>query len=349
MRTQAGSAPAGGLLPAMVLFATFSLAAGAAVPHKDRPGKVVVDAVCASCHATGKNNAPRIGDVRAWAVRSSQGLTALTEHAISGIRKMPAHGGNAGVSDVEIERAITYMVNRSGGHWVEPLRVAAPVAAKRSSETVVQAQCAKCHQAGQEGAPRIGDRAAWVPRMSQGLDQLVASAIHGHGAMPARGGLIDLNDDEIRGAIVYMFDYGLPAPTPLPPVVPDDPRHRIVSGTDVYLGLMSADAIRDARKGVINASAVKDDVPTGKGYYHVNISLADAKSHQPVTDAQVQVRVSDGLTNESKSLGPVAANHSVSYGNYFQFSSGNAYNITAQIRRPGVPGTIEARFEFKAP
>jgi hypothetical protein len=45
----------------------------------------------------------------------------------------------------------------------------------------------------------------------------------------------------------------------------------------------------------------------------------------------------------------MAANNTVSYGNYFRFASGTYYNITAEIRRPGVPGTIEAKFEFKAP
>jgi hypothetical protein len=91
------------------------------------------------------------------------------------------------------------------------------------------------------------------------------------------------------------------------------------------------------------------EVPSGKGYYHVNISLADNRSHVPVTDARVSVRVSDGVNDETKELGLVAANNSVSYGGFFRFDSGSAYNITAQIRRPGVPGPIEAKFEFKAP
>ena len=68
-----------------------------------------------------------------------------------------------------------------------------------------------------------------------------------------------------------------------------------------------------------------------------------------MTDAEVKVRVSDGMTAESKTLALVAANQAVSYGNYFRFSSGSAYNITAEIRRPGGPGTMEAKFEFKAP
>ena len=51
---------------------------------------------------------------------AAKGLTGLTSNALQGIRRMPAHGGNANLTDTEIERAITYMVNQSGGNWIEP-------------------------------------------------------------------------------------------------------------------------------------------------------------------------------------------------------------------------------------
>jgi len=76
---------------------------------------------------------------------------------------------------------------------------------ERSGEEVVKVQCSKCHQSGSMGAPRIGDRQAWIPRMKLGLDSVVASAIKGHGKMPARGGMADLTDTELRNAILYMF------------------------------------------------------------------------------------------------------------------------------------------------
>src|SRR5262245_20823374 len=83
------------LLRAVVVFAAFAAFSGTAdAQRKERQGREVVDAVCSECHATGKNNAPRIGDTNAWAKRASQGLTALTEHALQGIRSMPAHGGS---------------------------------------------------------------------------------------------------------------------------------------------------------------------------------------------------------------------------------------------------------------
>ena len=76
--------------------------------------------------------------------------------------------------------------------------------APRDGGSIVAAQCANCHAAGLHGAPRLGDSKAWIERTRRGLDTLQASAIRGHGAMPARGGMADLTDPELRSAIDYM-------------------------------------------------------------------------------------------------------------------------------------------------
>jgi cytochrome c5 len=186
------------------------LAVAAAAPQAARAqaaalsGKEVVDAVCAKCHASGANGAPKIGDAKAWRKRASQGLSGLTDHALKGIRGMPSHGGNQSLSDMEIKRAVTYMVNQSGGKWREPVDKSAPPA-PRTGEQIVKAQCIKCHEAGKGGAPKIGDRDAWIPRLKNGLDNTVRSAINGHGGMPARGGMADLTDAEMRSAVIYLF------------------------------------------------------------------------------------------------------------------------------------------------
>jgi cytochrome c5 len=96
------------------------------------------------------------------------------------------------------------MVNQSGGNWIEPVDALRP--GPRSGKQIVEFRCSKCHATGEGGAPRIGDRAAWIPRLRNGFEQTVRSAINGHGGMPARGGLPDLTDHEIRSAIVYMFN-----------------------------------------------------------------------------------------------------------------------------------------------
>lgn len=74
----------------------------------------------------------------------------------------------------------------------------------RSGEEVVKAVCATCHQAGVANAPKIGDRAAWAPRIKEGLKDMVATAIKGKGAMPPKGGNPSLTDDDVTRAVVYM-------------------------------------------------------------------------------------------------------------------------------------------------
>ena len=184
---------------------------GAAAPAwaqtAERSGKSVVEGTCAACHATGVNGAPKIGDAAAWKKLSAQGLSGLTKVVLKGIRKMLPHGGNMKLTDTEIKRAVTYMVNQSGGHWVEPTSKQKPVV-KRTGDQIVKMRCATCHEAGKGGAPKIGDRDAWIPRLKDGLDATVRSAINGHGAMQARGGMPDLTDAEMKDAVTYMMNRG---------------------------------------------------------------------------------------------------------------------------------------------
>ena len=74
----------------------------------------------------------------------------------------------------------------------------------QSGEAVFKSVCAACHATGAAGAPKVGDTAAWAPRISQGFDTLVAHALKGFHAMPAKGGNPDLDDVEVERAIVYM-------------------------------------------------------------------------------------------------------------------------------------------------
>jgi cytochrome c5 len=64
--------------------------------------------------------------------------------------------------------------------------------------------CMACHAAGVAGAPKLGDKAAWSPRISTGIDALTASVIKGKGAMPPRGAAAAATDAEIRAAVEFM-------------------------------------------------------------------------------------------------------------------------------------------------
>jgi cytochrome c5 len=194
-------------MAAIVAFSTLITLEQVLAQSGERTGKEVVDATCAACHRTGENGAPKIGDAKAWSKRAAKGLSGLTQNVLKGIRKMPPHGANFNLTDIEIKRAVTYMVNQSGGHWVEPASRTKP-AAERTGEQIVQARCRNCHETGKGGAPKIGDRDAWIPRLKDGFDPVVRSAINGHGGMPARGGLANLTDAEMRNAISYMINKG---------------------------------------------------------------------------------------------------------------------------------------------
>ena len=69
---------------------------------------------------------------------------------------------------------------------------------------VYDSTCTACHAAGVANAPKLGDKAAWAPRVKQGMDALVQSATKGKGAMPPKGGNTSLSDADLRAAIEYM-------------------------------------------------------------------------------------------------------------------------------------------------
>jgi cytochrome c5 len=185
----------------------------AAGPRTLQSGEAVYKAACAACHTAGVAGAPKTGDNAAWGARLKQGFDTLVKHAVEGFKAMPPKGGNPDLDPIEVARAVAYMGNQSGGKFTEPAApaaaaVAAAGDAARSGEQVVKQVCSGCHETGKGGAPRIGDRTAWTKRVSRGVEAVTASAIKGHAGMPARGGMANLTDPEMRAAVLYMFNAG---------------------------------------------------------------------------------------------------------------------------------------------
>lgn len=77
-----------------------------------RDGKVVYNAVCHTCHATGLLGSPMFGDAGAWGPRIAKGTDTLYTHAINGFNAMPAKGG-ADIPDEEVQNAVDYMVSEA--------------------------------------------------------------------------------------------------------------------------------------------------------------------------------------------------------------------------------------------
>jgi cytochrome c5 len=65
------------------------------------------------------------------------------------------------------------------------------------------AVCQACHVAGLAGSPKLGDKAAWAPRLGQGIAGLTANVVKGKGAMPPKGGSA-ASEAEIKEVVTYM-------------------------------------------------------------------------------------------------------------------------------------------------
>lgn len=73
-------------------------------------------------------------------------------------------------------------------------------------ERVYMQSCWACHNSGAAGAPKVGTAADWAPRIEKGMDTLLANAISGINAMPAKGLCFTCTDDDLRDLVQYMVD-----------------------------------------------------------------------------------------------------------------------------------------------
>jgi cytochrome c5 len=78
-----------------------------------------------------------------------------------------------------------------------------------SGREIYLAECALCHDEGEEDAPALSRRAEWANRAAKGEDVLTKHALEGFvgkgGEMPARGGSDYLTDQQVINAVRYMI------------------------------------------------------------------------------------------------------------------------------------------------
>lgn len=72
-------------------------------------------------------------------------------------------------------------------------------------EAIYNDACQACHLAGAAGAPQLVAE-QWTERLDKGMETLVDHAINGFNAMPAKGGRMDLSDEQVRASVEYMVD-----------------------------------------------------------------------------------------------------------------------------------------------
>ena len=174
-----------------------------------RSGEEIVKSVCAACHQAGVANAPKLADKAQWAPRIKQGLDAMVASVVKGKGAMPPKGGDASLSDAEVARAVVLMANEAGAKFKEPAapRPQAAVSAKPATadgKAVYDKLCFACHAQSVAGSPKLGDKAAWAPRVQTGIDAMVQSVIKGKGAMPPKAGNPALSDAEVRAGVEFM-------------------------------------------------------------------------------------------------------------------------------------------------
>jgi len=89
---------------------------------------------------------------------------------------------------------------------------AANAAGADKGKATYDASCMACHAAGVAGAPKLGDKANWGPRIAQGNDTLYTHAIKGFqgkaGMMPPKGGNMALKDEDVKAAVDFMVSQG---------------------------------------------------------------------------------------------------------------------------------------------
>jgi len=210
--------------------ATFLIETGKGVHGKPNPASkaLYMTKGCIGCHGpTMKGNVFmgsanlsdgiyrfKADDQKASVIRTilqgvNQGHKPLTQDAV-----MPSFGTSGVVDKNQIKKLAVYVHQLGGGVAVKPKPKPKKVVASASTAKAANARsgkelyakCQGCHNVGVGGAPKYGDKAAWVPRIKRGVDDLLKVAKAGKGMMPPKGTCMDCTDDELRAVIQYMME-----------------------------------------------------------------------------------------------------------------------------------------------
>ncbi len=187
-------------------------------PPSLKSGQEVYETKCKVCHEAGVAGAPKYGDQAAWIARIEKGEATLIQNAINGLNAMPPRGGHTDLHDEEVKGAVLYMLAA-----IQPHKAS-------MGEEVYKTGCAICHNKGIVGAPTLGDKDNWAPRVAKGMDTLLNNALQGfkgnNGVMPAKGGQAQLSDDDVKAAVAYMLEAAGVETTP--------PKQDLAQGEKVY-------------------------------------------------------------------------------------------------------------------
>lgn len=125
--------------------------------------------------------------------------------------------GTRQVTEQRIKPVAGVYAGKSGAAAIEAAKAAAAKAAAAKvayggttdGKAIYGHLCHSCHTAGVAGAPKLGDKAAWKPRIAQGIATLIKHAEEGYTGpdgnhMPARGGNPSLSDAQVAATVKWM-------------------------------------------------------------------------------------------------------------------------------------------------
>jgi cytochrome c5 len=130
---------------------------------------------------------------------------AQTAQAASGATAAvaPASGAAADAGAAAASQAAAALAAIASAPAAAPSDATQSADASQAGKALYQQVCQACHAAGVLNAPKFGDKAAWAPRLKDPMDTIYNYALHGKGAMPAKGGST-ASDSDVKAAVDYM-------------------------------------------------------------------------------------------------------------------------------------------------
>lgn len=126
----------------------------------------------------------------------------------------------------------------------------------------------------------------------------------------------------------------------------DTGQHQVVQGVEIYFGMLPSEIFHGHPKEHPEGT-MHGGVPAAANSYHLLVALFDRATGKRIGDAEITAWISEGdKPGPRNKLEPMLMAGAASYGNFFSMPSSGPYRIHVEIRRPGIPGVIEAEFEY---
>ena len=179
---------------------------GAMSEMKDKAGEAVDGAKSMASDA-----ADTVGDAASDAMDSASNMASDAADTVSDTAGNAMEGASAMAADAKTaisESASSAMESASDAGSKAVAAVSGAADGGAAGQQVYKNSCQSCHAAGVAGAPKLGDKDAWAPRIATGIDALVASSINGKGIMPPKGACASCSDEDLKAAVEYMVSQG---------------------------------------------------------------------------------------------------------------------------------------------